>query len=81
MLSLKVEEFVKYKDRDSYLIGSRLDINEECVTTNDIVEIALLAFNKTQNEKIPVVSNHENKIVRGLVNKIDTIKAFNGALI
>lgn len=79
--SLKVASFMHPPDEDE---ASRLEEYEEdmaWVTPEDTMEAALRAFDRTGYDRLPVVDGMDTSVLKGWVERVDTLDSYNRALI
>lgn len=79
--SIKVASFMHPPEDDEM---TRLEEYEEAaawVTTEDTMEAALRTFDRTGYDRLPVVDSLDTGTLKGWVERVDTLDAYNRALI
>jgi CIC family chloride channel protein len=81
MRSLKVREFMIALDQGEANEMKGVEENPDWLTPDDTVEAAMRAFDRTGNQRIPVVDSLDTSKLAGWVEHLDALNAFNDALI
>lgn len=81
MRSLKVRAFMIALDRQEASELKAVEKNADWLTPDDTVEAALRAFDRTGNQRLPVVGSDDTSRLEGWVEHLDALNAFNDALI
>jgi CIC family chloride channel protein len=76
--SLKVREFMCAADKFE---ADGHDEDDSWLTPDDTMEAALQAFDRTGSERLPVVDSLDTSRLAGWVERMDTMDAYNNALI
>ncbi len=79
--SLKVGQFMIPVEKAVSDAMAGLEENATWLTPEDTVEAALRAFDRTGNQRLPVVQSGDTSKLAGWVDHIDTVNAYNRALI
>ena len=79
--NIKVASFMHPPEEDE---AARLEEYEEAtawVTTEDTMEAALRTFDRTGYDRLPVVDGRDTTRLKGWVERVDTLDAYNRALV
>lgn len=79
--SLKVSQFMIPVDKSVADAMAGLEEDATWLTPDDTVEAALRAFDRTGNQRLPVVQSGDTSKLAGWVDHLDTVNAYNKALI
>ena len=79
--SLKVSHFMIPVEKSVSDGMAGLEENTTWLTPDDTVEAALRAFDRTGNQRLPVVQSGDTSKLAGWVDHLDTVNAYNKALI
>jgi len=79
--SLKVSQFMIPVEKSVTDAMAGLEEDGTWLTPDDTVEAALRAFDRTGNQRLPVVQSGDTSKLAGWVEHLDTVNAYNKALI
>ncbi|MHA1164193.1 MAG: chloride channel protein [Alphaproteobacteria bacterium] len=79
--SLKVREFMIAVTSEEAQAIQGVENNPDWLTPDDSLEAALRAFDRTGQQRIPVVDSADTSKLKGWVEHLDALNAFNDALI
>ena len=79
--SLKVRSFMHVSDDEDAFKLEDYEEDMAWVTPDDSLEAALRAFDRTGHERLPVVDSMDTSSLKGWINHVDALDAYNRALI